>query len=94
MAKTRTITLVYAPGIPEIEIRNLETLWKRKKNVVVNYDVYVNQITFHRGTRTVISARGIPTTELKSLRARIKAAPNGGAVFTNYDVNVRQIQQF
>jgi hypothetical protein len=92
MAKTRSLTLVYAPDVPGSEILKLEKLWK-KKNVVVNYDVYINQIYFHPGTKTVISARDIPKSELKALRTKIKNTPSGGVVFTNYDVNVRQIQQ-
>jgi hypothetical protein len=90
------VTFVVAPGIPGDELNSLEADWRKDQTITVNYDVYVKQLGFYGNStnKPVITAPGIPVSELKALKRRIKHCikhPKDNVIFTNFDVTVQVV---
>jgi hypothetical protein len=73
------ITLVIAPGIPASERTFLEAHWKEAEldpnyTVVLNYECRVGQITIQPGSKLLVIAHGIPTSEVRRLVKKVDKA--------------------
>lgn len=76
---TSYITLVQAPGIPASERTALEAHWREaildsEHTVVTNYVCRIDQIALYPGTKLLVQAPDVPTSEVKRLRNRIDKA--------------------
>ena len=90
------VTFVIAPGIPGDELDSLEADWRKNQTITVNYDVYVKQLGFYGNStqKPLVTAPGIPLSELKALKRRIKHCikhQKDNVIFTNFDVTVQVV---
>jgi hypothetical protein len=74
-----TLTLVQAPGIPEIERKALESHWREAVldpdyTVVLNYECRVDLIDVRPGYNVLVQAPGIPASEVRKLRSKVNKA--------------------
>lgn len=73
------ITLVVAPGIPASERTFLEKHWKQAEldpeySVVLNYECRVDLIETRPGSKLLVIANGIPTSEVRRLVKKVDKA--------------------
>jgi hypothetical protein len=76
------ITLVQAPEIPESERKTLEAHWREaildpSYTVVVNYECRANLIVALPGNKLLVTAPGLPTSEVRKLAKKVDKARNG-----------------
>jgi hypothetical protein len=96
--KYSRVKFVIAPSIPGTELDALEKSWRNGDLLTLNYDVYVKELGFYSegglSAKPLITAPGIPTSEVKALKRRIKRAirdQKNNVIFTNFDVNVQVV---
>ena len=73
------ITLVQAPGIPASEVNSLQAHWREAEldsdyTVVTNYECRIDLIEILPGSKVLVIAPEIPTSEVRRLRKKVDKA--------------------
>jgi hypothetical protein len=95
--KSRTITFLIAPDVPQTELAALEAHWDEAVAdptyvVVVNYDIRIDQVVIPEGSIVLIVAPGAPVGEIPELRNKIMN-PETTRIAVNYELFVECIPQ-
>jgi hypothetical protein len=89
-SKGRLVTFLVAPGVPETDLRGLETLYKEviadsARSLVVNYELSVSTVFVEPNARLIVTAPGISPTRREELEKSVND-PTVDVIAVNYEL--------